>query len=268
MSTVTRIEVTAPGTGGPRTRLVAGDLSPRRLRPAGASGSTVRVALVAASALLLAGDDVRIEVVVDGPVRLDLIETAGTVAYDMRGGSARWDVSVVLRDGARLSWAGEPFVVSAGASVDRSFGLELSGDARASVRESLVLGRTGELGGDLRTRTRAALDGEPLLVEDLDLSREHRAGWAVVGAARCLETVTTYGARLPEAAATLQSDGPCSTVRSLGERHHLSQSNQAWVAAVGALGSGHAPSSTLEACASPSCPTPTPRATGRAARLP
>ena len=48
----------------------------------------VRVALIAASALLLAGDHVRIEVVVAGTVRLEIVETAGTVAYAMRGGSA------------------------------------------------------------------------------------------------------------------------------------------------------------------------------------
>ncbi|MET0998282.1 MAG: urease accessory protein UreD [Marmoricola sp.] len=270
MSTATRIEVIACPTGPPgvRTRLVAGDLSPRRLRSAGAPDSTVRVALVAARALLLAGDAVRTEVLVEGPVQLDLIETAGTVAYDMRGGSARWDVSVVLRDGASLTWAGEPFVVASGASVDRSLSLDLSGGARAAVRESLVLGRTGEVGGDLRTRTRASVDDQPLLVEDLDLARDTREGWAVLGAARCLETVTTYGVRLPESAGTLQSDRPASTVRTFGERHHLSRSEQAWADAVAAMAFGRSTSPTLGGCASPSSPTPTHPASGRAAHPP
>ena len=100
--------------------------SPRRTAPppGGRPGPTplrsrspgdVRLALVATQALLLAGDHVRIEVVVHGPVQLDLVETAGTVAYDMRGGSASWEVDVVLRNGARLTWDGEPFVVAAGA---------------------------------------------------------------------------------------------------------------------------------------------------------
>ena len=59
------------------------------------------------------------EVAVDGPVTVEVVETAGTVAYDMRGGSARWDVDLVLSGGARVAWHGEPFVVSSGADVDR-----------------------------------------------------------------------------------------------------------------------------------------------------
>lgn len=236
MPTVTRVEVLAEPTGV-CCRLVQGALSPRRLRSAETQGS-VRVALVAASALLLAGDEVRVEVVVDGPVTLEVVEVAGMVAYDMRGGSATWDVDVTLRHGARLTWGGEPFVLSGGADVDRSFTLSLETGSRAAVRESLVLGRSDEVGGELRTRTRAFLAGGPLLVEDLDLGIAARGGWAVLGVARCLETVTTYGVRLPEALGVLQSDGPCSTVRTLGDRFHLSRSETAWTQACRAVLSG------------------------------
>ncbi len=70
----------------PRCLLRGGLLVPRRL-PAPEGG--VRVALVAATALLLAGDEVEVEVVVGEGLRLEVVETAGTVAYAMRGGSAR-----------------------------------------------------------------------------------------------------------------------------------------------------------------------------------
>jgi urease accessory protein len=213
---VTRIEVTAD-PAGPRTELCTGALAPRRLR---AEGHVVRIALVGATALLLAGDQVRVEVVVTGSVHVEIVETAGTVAYDMRGAAARWDVSVSLRDGASLSWAGEPFVVSAGAEVDRALDLDLDAGCWAVVREQIVLGRTGEVGGTLRLHSRATLAGEVLLVEDLDLSPQLRSGWATVHGRRCLVTVTSYGRRLPESPTTLQAEGQASVTRTFGDELH------------------------------------------------
>lgn len=178
----------------------------------------VRVALVAAGALLLAGDEVRIEVVVAGAVRLEIVETAGTVAYGMRGGSARWDVDITLIDGASLEWYGEPFVVSADADVTRTTTIHLATGCTARLRESLILGRHGETGGALRTTTRAWLDDHPLLAEDLDF----RNTWAVLGTARCLDTVTTLGFRLPDDPETLQLEGPGSIARQLVHEQHQS----------------------------------------------
>jgi urease accessory protein len=182
----------------------------------------VRVALVATQALLLAGDHVRLEVVAAGDVAVDIIETAGTVAYDMRGGSARWDVHVSLTGGARLTWLGEPFIVAAGASVTRSTSLTLDAGCSLTLRESLVLGRTGEVGGSLEVTTRASYDGAPLLAEDLDLSPAGRSGPAVLGPHRCLDSITTLGRRLADAPGVLQLDGPGSVSRWLGRDHHLS----------------------------------------------
>lgn len=210
-----RIEVTPDGC-----RLGHGLLAARQLRST--RPRQVRIALVATQALLLAGDHVLLEVDVRGPVELELVEVAGTVAYDMRGGSARWETAITLTDGAHLTWPAEPFVVAAGADVTRSTGLDLETGTRAWLREPLVLGRTGELGGSLRVATRATLDGVPLLVEALDLTADARGGPAVLGATRCIDTVTALGARLPEAPGTLQLDGPGSLVRWLGDHQHLS----------------------------------------------
>jgi urease accessory protein len=215
MSTPTRIEVTPD-----RCRLGGGAIAARRLRSA--APGPVRIALVATQALLLAGDHVRISVVVSGDVELELVETAGTVAYDMRGGSASWDVSVSLVDGARLTWLGEPFVVSSGAVVSRSLAASLSSGCSLTLRESLVLGRTGEVGGSLALSTRASYDGAPLLVEDLDLSPAGRSGPAVLGPHRILDSVTTLGHRLAEAPGVLQLTGPGSVSRWIGDRQHLS----------------------------------------------
>ncbi|WP_371402159.1 urease accessory protein UreD [Kribbella sp. NBC_00662] len=215
----TRIDVTADPVRD-RCLLTTGHLSPRRLP--GPPG-VVRVALVAAGALLLAGDEVRIEVVAEGPVQVEIVETAGTVAYAMRGGSARWDVDIRLTGGASLQWYAEPFVVSAGADVTRTTTAHLARSSTARLRESLVLGRYGEVGGTLRTATRAWLDDDLLLAEDLDLSPETRTGWAILGPARCLDTVTTLGSRLPDAAHTLQLEGPGSIARQLLQEQHQSE---------------------------------------------
>jgi urease accessory protein len=214
----TRIEVVADPVRD-RCLLTTGHLAPRQLpgRP-----GVVRVALVAAGALLLAGDDVRIEIAVSGAVRLEIVETAGTVAYGMRGGSARWDVDIRLTDGARLQWYAEPFVVAAGADVTRTTTAHLSTGSTAELRESLVLGRHGEQGGTLRTTTRAWLDAEPLLAEDLDLSPDARNGWAVLGSHRCLDTLTTLGTRLSATPDTLQLEGPGSITRRLVDQQHQS----------------------------------------------
>lgn len=214
----TRIDVTADPVRD-RCLLTTDHLSPRRLP--GPPG-VVRVALVAAGALLLAGDEVRIEVVAEGPVQVEIVETAGTVAYAMRGGSARWDVDIRLTNGAGLRWYAEPFVVSAGADVTRTTTARLARGSTARLRESLVLGRYGEVGGTLRTATRAWLDDDLLLAEDLDLSPETRTGWAILGPARCLDTVTTLGFRLPDAAHTLQLEGPGSIARQLLQEQHQS----------------------------------------------
>ncbi len=213
MPTTTRIEVTPDGC-----RLGSGALAARRLR-ATAPGE-VRIALVATQALLLAGDDVRVEVDVTGPVALDLVEVAGTVAHDMRGGSARWEVDVRLTAGARLTWLGEPLVVAAGADVVRSTTVSLDAGSTATLRETVVLGRTGEAGGSLALTTRATRDGLPLLVEDLDLSPAGRGGPAVLGPHRCLDSLVTLGHRLPEGPDVLQLEGPGSVARWLGAAWH------------------------------------------------
>ena len=148
----------------------------------------MRLALVAAQALLLAGDHVRIELRVQGLVDVEIVETAGTVAYDMRGGAARWDIDVELLDGATLTWRGQPFVVSAGADVRRVTALDLGEGCRSKLHETIVLGRAGEEGGSVVARTHIDLAGEPLLVEELDLSPGARAGWATLHGHRCLDS--------------------------------------------------------------------------------
>ncbi len=154
--------------------------------------SSARVALVPDGALLLAGDWVRIVVDVGAGALLELVEPGGTVAYDMEGGLARWDVSVSAGEGARLLWHGEPFVVSGGARVRRDMQVVLAPDAAVALREVLVLGRHGEQSGFLDQHVACTDDaGRPLLVEGLcvdDASRD-----ALLGGHRVVASTTAFG---------------------------------------------------------------------------
>jgi urease accessory protein len=153
------------------------------------------VSLVPEGALLLAGDAVSISIEVGPGASLTLIEPAGTVAYDMRGDSATWDVSVTVGTAGRLVWHGEPFVVAAGAAVERSVRVVVDQGARVALRESLVLGRHGEAPGSLRQSLRLeTVSGCPLLVDGLDTS-DLRADLAC-GRAKVLGSVVVWGVSL------------------------------------------------------------------------
>lgn len=188
-----------------------------------------RIALVAARALLLAGDAVDLEVVIGGGVSAEIVETSGTVAYDPRGGRAWWNVRVAVHESGHLIWRGLPFVVSAGADVARSSTIEVAAGATARVRETLVFGRTGETGGSLRSRTHVELADDVLLAETLDLTPAARQRPGVLAGFRCLDTLLTAGDRLmpgdvPGVAEhqLLQLDGSGTLVRFVGQNQHES----------------------------------------------
>jgi urease accessory protein len=127
-----------------------------------------RVALVPEQAVLLGGDHVTVSVRLGAGQRLEIVEPGGTVAYAMRGGQARWDVLVEVDEGGVLVWHGEPFVVAEGGDVVRTTSIDLRSGARVALRETLVLGRSGESPGRLKSRTHVQRDGVPVLVEELD----------------------------------------------------------------------------------------------------
>lgn len=187
---------------GTRVRVetdVAGPATAPALRPMllASDARSARISLVPDGAMLLAGDDVRVEVEVGEGASLTLVEPAGTVAYDMDGGRASWSVQVTLAAGAGLVWAGEPFVVSAGADVTRHTQVTLGRDARLALRETLVLGRHGERPGRVSTTWSAHQDdGRPLLVESLDLDASSLAP-GILGPHRVLASVTVLGREVP-----------------------------------------------------------------------
>jgi urease accessory protein len=187
--------------------------------------ASARVSLVPEGAMLLAGDRISLEVEVGPGARLELVEPAGTVAYDMRGRDASWDVRVVLREDAVLVWHGEPFVAAAGSRTRRRTDVTLAPGAVLALRETLVLGRYGEPPGEVSQQlTATGSDGRPLLVEEL-----------VLGSHRVVGSVLLLGAVVPpdEAVADrfeLERGG--TLWRRLGREAHLATPADAWTAAV------------------------------------
>lgn len=231
----TRLRV-SPGQGGARclvrSSVTGGDPGVPTIRPVithhDARG--VQVCLLPEGALLLAGDAVEIDVTVDPGARLEVVEPGGTVAYDMNGGRASWDVTVRVGAGARLSWAGEPFVVAAGARVQRRTRIRYATGARLALREVLVLGRHGEQPGRVRLRSDVRRERRPVLVEDLDLGPESAP--SLIGANRVMASVLRLGdepATDPVGVARFDLATPGATLwRALATQAHDTRLEDAW----------------------------------------
>ncbi|NMO00107.1 urease accessory protein UreD [Gordonia sp. TBRC 11910] len=220
---VTRVAIRA-GEQVAAVELVAGLIVPRLISR---TASSAEVALVAGGALLLGGDRVDIEITVGAGCRLELADVGGTVAYDAQGDPSSWSVRIVVDDTASLYWHGLPMVVADGADVERSTRMALAPNAHAVLRETVVLGRSGEVGGRLRTRTDVERGGVPVVVESVEV-RPGRREPGVLGAHRVLDTVLAVGFRPPVGAADLRLEQPGALARFLGSQTHRSELDEVW----------------------------------------
>jgi urease accessory protein len=235
----TDISVARPPGGGRAvvSFAVSGAADRPVLRPMllASNDAGARVSLVPEGALLLAGDAVSLHVTVGPGARLELVEPAGTVAYAMHGGSASWDVTIDLAPAASLVWAGEPFVVSAGADVTRITTIRMGWDAMFAMRETLVLGRHREAPGRFRQELSATgQNGTPMLCESLDVGRESSP--LLLGGARVMGSVLTLGYRTPQAVDApsithLDLDGLGTVSRALAHQAHHLPLDAAWISA-------------------------------------
>jgi urease accessory protein len=174
-----------------RLDLLGGLLRPQVVRD---GPDHVRIGLVATTALLLGGDEVELAVRVGRDASLELFDVAGTVAYHGRGRSASWRVTIALDNGASLDYYGAPFVVSDGADVVRTLDLSLDPTASLRLRETVVLGRSGQAGGRLRNRTAITVGGQPVLLEDQLLDPSGiRNSPGMLGSHRVIDTVVALG---------------------------------------------------------------------------
>jgi urease accessory protein len=185
-----------PDAGGrARLELRSGLVSPRVVRQGTASAE---VALIATTATLLGGDELRLEVEVGRGLRLDLRDVAGTVAYHGRGQQCLVAVSLVVHPGAVLVWSGEPLVVCDGARVVRTLDVAVADTGRFLLRDRVALGRTGQAGGALTCRTTMTWAGRPALLEELVLDGLGAGDPGWLGPSRVVDSVTALGWRPAE----------------------------------------------------------------------
>lgn len=219
--TATRIAVTA---GEPRAHveLAVGALAPRLISR---DSARAHVAVAAAGMVLLGGDEVHIEIDVGPGCSLEIEDVGGTVAYP--GAHSLWSLEVRIGAGATLSWNGLPFVVTDGADVERRSVFTLGVDARAVIRETLVLGRHREQGGRLVSAL-SVVDGEgPILLERLDADGSAPEP-GVMGGNRVLDAVIAVGFRPPTRPGDLEFDAPGAMARHLSDHTHGSPLDPVW----------------------------------------
>lgn len=212
-----------PGEARVRVGLVIGALAPRLIDR---DASSARVALAAAQMLLLDGDTVRIEIEVGAGCTLEIEDIGGTVAYP---GTSSWAVRARIGAGGRLLWRGLPFVISAEARARRRTELVLGPDAAVLLRETLVLGRHGEIGGAIESGVTAAGDDGPFLVERLEADGAF-PGPGILGAHRVVDSVIAIGYRPPTGPGDLVLEQPGAVARFLGQHAHASGLDAVWSA--------------------------------------
>ncbi|QKJ18283.1 urease accessory protein UreD [Microbacterium hominis] len=177
---------------------LSGDLViPRLVRR---RGRTAEVALVAGRAMLLPGDEARLRISVGPGCTLRLVDIGGLIAYGRPGEvgeASQWHAHIDLASGADLTWDALPTVITDAGDLIRSLRITLGSGASAMLRETLVLGRTGEAGGRLRSDTAAVDAGGPVLRDALE-ARGATPVPGVLGGARVMDTVLMLGRPLPE----------------------------------------------------------------------
>ncbi|MGB4778342.1 urease accessory protein UreD, partial [Microbacterium sp.] len=150
---MTETVVEIAGRGDEVSCVLSGELVvPRLVRRRARS---VRVALVAGGAMLLPGDEVRVRIRVGAGCTLGLVDIGGLVVYGRgdAGDASQWHAHLDLAADAHLTWDGLPTVVTDDGELARTLTVRLAAGSSAVLRETLVLGRTGERGGRLRTDT-------------------------------------------------------------------------------------------------------------------
>lgn len=170
------------------------DATPVTLRPTGPG----RVHLVQAAGGPLGGDELGLDLTIAARADLEVRSAAATVVQPgPTGEPACWTVRAAV-DGA-LAWRPEPTVVCADADYRAHLRFDLAEGARLVLREQIVLGRAGELGGRYRGRLTVSVGGEPLLDTETVLDGADAALSGPAGSAgfRVFGSVLTVGPDLP-----------------------------------------------------------------------
>ncbi|NKQ55222.1 urease accessory protein UreD [Amycolatopsis sp. K13G38] len=161
-------------------------MAPLTLFPKRRGGPDAVVHLVNSATSPLGGDELTLSVVVRAGARLRLSGVAATLALPgHRPGGSRARVEVEIEGDGELEYLPEPTVITSRARHTAEFFATVGPDARLRTREVLVLGRSGEDGGVLRTTQRIVRGEVPVLHQTLEVgalnaSLAHLAGRRVL----------------------------------------------------------------------------------------
>lgn len=143
------------------------------------------------------GDDLRIAGHVGGDSRLSLTSQAAERIYRASGlAPAQVSTAISVAAGGRLDWLPQETILFDAARLDRRLRVDLEGDARCLLVETLVFGRTamGERVSQLHLSDRIEVwrDGAPLFIDCMRLSGDaaaHLARRATGGGAVAVASV-------------------------------------------------------------------------------
>jgi len=143
------------------------------------------VYLVGTAASPVGDDRIRIDLSVEAGAELAVRSAAAAVAWRSRGTGQ--DIRIEVADGASLEWGLEPLIAIAGCRHRQHVAITIHGDGRLDWTEEVLLGRHGELPGQLDLRIDIDIDGMPLLRHQMALgSGDGWDGPAVLGSRRAL----------------------------------------------------------------------------------
>lgn len=150
--------------------------------------------MVGSGASPVGEDHVRIRVEVGPGVSAELRSVAATVVYAARGVGSRWDTEISLAPEAELRWRPEPVILTQDARHLATTTVHAAEGARLTLDEVLVLGRSRERAGDLRSTLSVAVGGHERLLTSIDTSLPGWAGPAGTDGARVLGQRLAVGA--------------------------------------------------------------------------
>jgi urease accessory protein len=158
----------------------------------------VEIVIVSSAASLLDGDRVRVDIDVRSGSSLTVRSVAAQLAYPAPAHGTSFEAHLRVGDDADFTWVPEPLVVCAFGRHRTSLTVDLAGTGQVSLRDEVVLGRSGERASDtqLAATVMVRRDGRPLFVDGIDTSRPGAWGPAVLGDARYVGTVVET-ARIP-----------------------------------------------------------------------
>ncbi len=149
--------------------------------------------MVGSAAGPLAGDDVGFELSVAPGSRAELVASGASLAQGRDGLPASLHTRVHVGAGAALHATPPPLIIASGACVRVELDLTLTSSSVLSWRELIVLGRSGETGGAVTVSWRVHRDGEPQLIQTLDLTSLADRGWpGALGTNRVLASMFVH----------------------------------------------------------------------------